>query len=183
MALGKAMMTRTTEKVPTRFDRVIHAIQYLNHWQNVYLETNAQIEQMSESQRGQGLEKLGHIKRVNEQLSDMLNTIRDHEYHLWDDFKKNDFELFFQKFGIIDWHEQFKTLNHAGQPAEIVKSEEKKEASLPEPSTMQDQEKPETTEIRNKFQSIIEAIEEEDDDIDTSIARNEWAKRDVYSGK
>jgi NADP-dependent 3-hydroxy acid dehydrogenase YdfG len=102
---------QNTEKVPTRFDRVIHAIQYLNHWQNASLEASAQIEQTPTSQKQEAEIQVEKIKKTSSEIGDLLNFVRENEYFIWDDFVKNDFLLFFKQFGIQEWHPQYVEIN------------------------------------------------------------------------
>ncbi len=153
--------TREVQKVPTRFDKVIHAIQYLNHWQLIYLENNAQIEQLPESQKPAALERLTQIRLINDQVSDLLHTIKNSEYYYWDDFKKNHFEAFFIKFGLQDWHEQFKSLqskkgittNHEviAPPLQEQQITQMEEPEAPSPAKRED------------WKRILDDLEEEDE--------------------
>jgi NADP-dependent 3-hydroxy acid dehydrogenase YdfG/Flp pilus assembly protein TadD len=121
------------EAVPTRFDRVIHAIQYLNHWQNEYLEANAQIENLGENQKQYALDRLSQIRRVSEEIGDLLNQLRDGEYLLWDEFKKNDFQVFFKQFGLLDWHSQFAALNKTTTQLPSAHTESTEQRDIPTP--------------------------------------------------
>jgi NADP-dependent 3-hydroxy acid dehydrogenase YdfG/Flp pilus assembly protein TadD len=181
----------TVEKVVTKFDRVIHAIQYLNYWQNIYLETNAQLEHLSGQQKAACLEKLEQIKSVNEQISDLFNSIRDNEYVLWDDLKRNDFELFFQKFGINEWHPQFKQINQIkstnqqksetatatleqqiAEPAIHIASLPEKEV-ITEPIAEVNIEQQAVTAQRETMLNIIRELEEEEQDLEAHITEDE----------
>ena len=98
---GGASMIGTS--VETKIDRVADAIKYLNYWQNAYLE-------IQNREEGTGSDDYKITKEISTELPDFLNLLRDYTYVQLSDFSANDYELFFKKFGIIEWHEQYQKM-------------------------------------------------------------------------
>lgn len=112
VADGKIARTGTgaTEAVPTQFERVIHAIQYMNFWQSSYLEMRSKKEDVAEGDMAIFEERLGVVHEISVEIGEFLNKLRESNYVSWAQFSANDFEMFFQRFGIGEWHDQYRQL-------------------------------------------------------------------------
>ena len=98
------------EAVPTQFERVIHAIQYMNFWQSSYLEMRSKKEDVAEADLPVFEERLGVVHEISVEIGEFLSKLRESQYVSWAQFAANDFELFFQRFGIAEWHGQYRQL-------------------------------------------------------------------------
>lgn len=98
------------ESVPTQFERVIHAIQYMNFWQSTYLELRAKRDNATENDPAFSDERLMVVRDISNEIGEFLNLLRDSSYVSWAQFAANDFEVFFLKFGIAEWYPQYRQL-------------------------------------------------------------------------
>ncbi len=116
------------EAVPTNFERVIHAITYMNFWQSVYLEArskSAGSDQIDPETR--------QIRDISNEIGEFLNSLRNAESVSWRDFAAQDFQLFFKKFGITDFYDEYRKLASFDEPMDFSGSE-KKSASVAAPA-------------------------------------------------
>lgn len=102
--------TGRTERVETHFERVIHAIIYMNYWQSVYLE----LRQKKDHAPPEDLENMDRdlrtVREISVEIGDFLNTLRNADYLTWDNFSANQFELFFRKFGQTELYQKYRQI-------------------------------------------------------------------------
>lgn len=110
VADGKMQQDGQWVAAPTQFDRVIHAIQYMNYWQSTFLEMRGKRDAMPREEQDGMDQKINTVREIGAEIGEFLNQLRDSEFVQWTDFQTNDFELFFRKFGILDWHEQYRQI-------------------------------------------------------------------------
>ncbi len=110
VADGKINRDGRWENTPTQFDRVIHAIQYMNFWQSSFLELRAKRDDVPKEESADFDDRMNVVREIAAEIGEFLNQLRDSEYLTWENFQANDFELFFKKFGIADWHPQYQQI-------------------------------------------------------------------------
>lgn len=108
------------EPTPTHIDRMIHAIQYTNFWQNIYLEGSARQSQVPVVERPAFDEALEVVRDISNEIFDLITALRESDPVEWDRLIANDFAVFFQKFDLAAWHEQYKQLASPPPPAAVV---------------------------------------------------------------
>lgn len=117
------------EATQTHIDRMVNALQYMNHWQNAWLDLSARQQQAVNSEERAALEPaLNENRTIANQVGDLIGALRDAGAVEWPSFQHNDFALFFQKFNLEEWHEQYKRLASqspapAPPPAAVVLAE------------------------------------------------------------
>lgn len=114
---------RTFESVPTQFDRVVHAIQYMNHWQSIYLGRTDHLPEVPPEQREAYDRDLEVVRRIANEIGELFSALREVGYSNWADFKTDDYALFFRHFGLWEWHEQYRklaALDHEAPPPPSV---------------------------------------------------------------
>ncbi|MFN0013574.1 MAG: SDR family NAD(P)-dependent oxidoreductase [Saprospiraceae bacterium] len=114
---------RSTEPVPTRFDRVVHAIQYMNYWQTIYLERTDRLSSVPLEQREQCDRDLEVIRGIANELGDLFSALREAGYITWPELLADDYARFFGQFNLRDWHEQYRrlaTLDHEAPPPPVI---------------------------------------------------------------
>lgn len=114
---------RTFESVPTQFDRVVHAIQYMNHWQSIYLGRTDHLPEVPPEQREAYDRDLEVVRRIANEIGELFSALRETGYSNWTDFKTDDYALFFRHFNLWEWHEQYRklaALDHEAPPPPSV---------------------------------------------------------------
>jgi len=108
---------RTFEAVPTRFDRVVHAIQYMNYWQSIYLERTEHLPNVPPAQREQYDRDLEVVRRIANEVGELFSALREAGYSAWHDLAADNYGLFFRHFGLLEWHEPYRNLADLDQEA------------------------------------------------------------------
>ncbi|MEQ1746237.1 MAG: hypothetical protein ABMA02_12485, partial [Saprospiraceae bacterium] len=117
---------RTTEPVPTRFDRVVHAIQYMNHWQTIYLERTDRLSSVPPEQREQYDRDLEQVRGIANEVGELFSALREAGYITWPELLADDYARFFGQFNLLDWHEQYRrlaTLDQEAPPPPMIEIE------------------------------------------------------------
>ncbi|MBL7796455.1 MAG: SDR family NAD(P)-dependent oxidoreductase [Saprospiraceae bacterium] len=110
---------RTFEQVPTRFDRVVHAIQYMNHWQTIYLDRTERLSDVPPEQREQYDRDLEVLRRIANEIGELFSALRDAGYISLPELQADDYARFFSHFHLNDWHSQYRrlaALDHEAPP-------------------------------------------------------------------
>jgi len=110
---------RTFEPVPTRFDRVVHAIQYMNHWQTIYLDRTERLSEVPPDQREQYDRDLEVLRRIANEIGELFSALRDAGYISLSELLADDYARFFSHFQLNDWHSQYRrlaALDHEAPP-------------------------------------------------------------------
>ena len=102
---------------PTHIDRMVNALQYMNHWQNIWLELSNAHQQASDAEKDALNQDLDQVRGIANQMGDLIAALRDAGYSTEAQLEANDFALFFQKFGLSDWHGQYRRLAALEQQA------------------------------------------------------------------
>ncbi len=110
--------TGQVERVETHFERVIHAIIYMNYWQSIYLE----LRQKKETANPDDIEainrELSSVRDISVEIGDFLNTLRNAEPVGWEVFSANNFEVFFKKMGVAERFQKYRLLASADADVE-----------------------------------------------------------------
>jgi len=96
--------------VSTHIDRMANALHYMKYWQDAWLALS-DVHQHSDAETKAGLTaELDATRSIANAVGDIISTLRDAGYLTLQQFEANDFEAFFQKFNLQDWHGQYKRL-------------------------------------------------------------------------
>jgi len=98
------------EMVHTEIDRMSNALHYMKHWQDVWLGLSDQHQQATGEERASLVAELDATRALANEVGDLISTLREAGSMTWPQFEANDFEAFFQKFDLKDWHGQYKRL-------------------------------------------------------------------------
>jgi NADP-dependent 3-hydroxy acid dehydrogenase YdfG/Tfp pilus assembly protein PilF len=108
--------TGQMERVETQFERVIHAIIYMNYWQSVYLELR-QKKDHTPANASDALDvELRAVRDISNEIGEFLNTLRNAEFSTLRQFSANDFEQFFRKFGLLSQYDNYRKLASFDEP-------------------------------------------------------------------
>ncbi|MFN0174776.1 MAG: SDR family NAD(P)-dependent oxidoreductase [Saprospiraceae bacterium] len=96
--------------VPTHLDRMANALHYMKYWQDTWLALSDVHQHLVGEKKAALTAELDATRSVANEMGDIISTLRDAGYLTMEQFKANDFEAFFQKFNLVDWHGQYKRL-------------------------------------------------------------------------
>ena len=140
-SLGAAqrLITVTTEGVyqengrpiilPTSFDRVSNVIQYMNYWQDRYLDLRRKKPAGDETAFN---ERVRVVRTISSEIGELLRYLRSTEYYSYDQFEDSNFIVLFRVLGIqvtedmaIATHVSVKNnyVHHTAMPTEAVVAE------------------------------------------------------------
>jgi len=111
--------------VETHIDRMVNALQYMNFWQNTWLDLSTAHQAAGSAEKPALDEELDQVRNIANQMGDLISTLREAGYSTEEELERHDFALFFQNFGLSDWHGQYRRLaaldqEMAGAPAAIA---------------------------------------------------------------
>jgi NADP-dependent 3-hydroxy acid dehydrogenase YdfG/Flp pilus assembly protein TadD len=81
--------------IPTDFERVSDIIQYINYWQDQYLDLRRQKRQMKDFDEQAFNEHLKAMREISSEAGEFLRVLRSMDFRVYPDFKANAFEAFF----------------------------------------------------------------------------------------
>ncbi|MEZ5044274.1 MAG: SDR family NAD(P)-dependent oxidoreductase [Saprospiraceae bacterium] len=85
--------------VPTQFDRISDMIQYINYWQDQYLDLRRQKRELSDLDEAAFNEHLKSIREISSETSEFLRVLRNITHYSLEEFSHNDFQVLFQFIG------------------------------------------------------------------------------------
>lgn len=119
--------------VPTHIDRMVNALHYMNHWQNAWLNLSSQHQNATPEDKIALEQPLDINRTIANQVGDLISTLREAGAVEWPQFQHNGYAAFFQKFGLQDWHEQYKNLQSTASKPEAPAVERQAVALAPPP--------------------------------------------------
>ncbi len=96
--------------VETHIDRMANALHYMKYWQDVWLALSDRHQQLEGAEKAALTAELDATRGIANQMGDLIGTLREVGYMTLEQFEANDFEAFFQRFDLLDWHGQYKRL-------------------------------------------------------------------------
>lgn len=98
-------------EAPTSIERMVNMLHYMNHWQNAWLDISAKFQEAHGEERAAWEKELDAVRLIANQTGDIITILRERGATTIDLFESNDYALFFDKFGLSDWHGQYKRLS------------------------------------------------------------------------
>ena len=83
--------------LPTSFDRVSNVIQYMNHWQDRYLDLR---RKKSEGEEAVFNEKVRVVRTISSEIGELLRYLRSTEYYSYDQFEDSNFVILYRVLGL-----------------------------------------------------------------------------------
>jgi NADP-dependent 3-hydroxy acid dehydrogenase YdfG len=96
--------------VQTQLDRMANALHYMSHWQNAWLALSERYQHAQGTEKAAVEIELDAVRAIANQVGDFIGALRNVGYRTWPQFEANEFEAFFQRFGLQDWHGQYRRL-------------------------------------------------------------------------
>jgi NADP-dependent 3-hydroxy acid dehydrogenase YdfG/Flp pilus assembly protein TadD len=140
--------TGLKEVVPTHFERVSDVIQYMNFWQNRYLDLRKEKRELPHADEEAFNEHLRIVRGISSEIGEFLRQLRVIPNYTLEEFSNNAYELFFRFSNDLNSHGEYQAL------AALT-------ASPSTPSLTAEVEKPNTPEEAPALESQEEAPEEE----------------------
>ena len=84
--------------VPTSFDRVSNVIQYMNHWQDTYLELRR--VKPSSDEDFELSERVRVVRTISSEIGELLRYLRAMEYFTYNQFEDSNFIILYRTLGI-----------------------------------------------------------------------------------
>ena len=97
--------------VQTNFDRVSHVIQYMNHWQDKYLDARKEKREAPANRSNEIDKKLLNIRNISAQIGEFLKLIKTQDHIDYASLSQNNFEAFFDRFNIKENHSKIAGLS------------------------------------------------------------------------
>ena len=121
-------LVRKTQ-VETSFDRVSDIIQYINYWQDQYLDLRRQKRHLEdEIDEDKFNEHLKKMREVSSEVGEFLRLLRTMDYITIEEFQYNDYEALFGFTGDLNAWDEFRknrpTVEVSTPPAASVEPEE-----------------------------------------------------------
>jgi NADP-dependent 3-hydroxy acid dehydrogenase YdfG/Tfp pilus assembly protein PilF len=100
---------QTFERVETHFDRMSYALQYMNYWQNAWLDLSDRHYHPVEGAETNAQEgQLANVRNIANEMGEIISLLRNTGFYSLEQFENQHFAAFFQKFGLQQWHEQYR---------------------------------------------------------------------------
>lgn len=96
--------------VSTSIDRMVNMLHYMNHWQNAWLKISTDYQAASGAEKLSIEKDLDAVRLIANQTGDLITLFREKGAVSMAELEANDFALFFEKFGLSDWHGQYRRL-------------------------------------------------------------------------
>lgn len=122
--------------VSTRFDRVSDIIQYINYWQDQYLDLRRQKRHLHDLDEAAFNAHLSSMRDISSDVGEYLRSLRGIEHLEYPAFAANDFEAFFNFMQDRTGWERFRRERAVAAPGQEVSSPQPKAA--PEPEVIED---------------------------------------------
>ncbi len=118
--------------VSTRFDRVSDIIQYINYWQDQYLDLRRQKRHLHDLDEDAFNAHLSSMRDISSDVGEYLRSLRGIEHLEYPAFAANDYEAFFNFMEDRTGWDRFRRERAAAAPGQEVSSPEPKAAPEPE---------------------------------------------------
>jgi NADP-dependent 3-hydroxy acid dehydrogenase YdfG/Flp pilus assembly protein TadD len=97
----------TNTVIPTSFDRVSNVIQYMNHWQDLYLDMRKTKSSISSEQEAAFDAQLKTTRTISSEIGEFLRHLRNIANLSTKEFTYNNYRAFFEWTGLTDRHADF----------------------------------------------------------------------------
>lgn len=96
------------EMEPMHLDRMANVLHYMKHWQDEWISLSDRYQLAEAQDKPAVAEMLEQTRTIANQVGDLIGIFREAGYNSWDQLLANDFELLFQRFGLMEWHVQYR---------------------------------------------------------------------------
>lgn len=147
--------SRNTYPVPTQFERISDIIQYINYWQDQYLDLRRQKRELEdEIDEATFNDHLRAVRAISGETSEFLRLLRNTDQVTHEELEETDYEAIFRFIGAMNSWEKLKKM-HLNRVMENTPAEVSATPSSPTKST------PESPPVNLQEIPGMEMIEEE----------------------
>ena len=177
--------SRNVYAVPTQFERISDIIQYINYWQDQYLDLRRQKRELEdEIDESTFNEHLRSVRAISGETSEFLRLLRNTEHVTYEELDETDYETVFRFIGDMNSWEKLKKVRASRVlervPVEATESSnhsEPLEAELvSDPDEVPDMELPE--EIHEEVDELVPDEEENEEEIVMDQSEDDTAEGD-----
>lgn len=104
--------------IPTNFEKVSDIIQYINYWQDQYLDLRRQKRQIKGLDEEKFNAHLKVMREISSEAGEFLRLLRNKEYITYEDFAAEHFHKFFEFVNDAAGYESFRKLDAERTPTE-----------------------------------------------------------------
>ncbi|MCB0616407.1 MAG: TIR domain-containing protein, partial [Phaeodactylibacter sp.] len=122
-------------KIQTDFERVSDIIQYINYWQDQYLDLRRQKRQMKDFDENAFNTHLKIMREISSEAGEFLRVLRGMNYLTHQELVDNSFEHFFKFTDDASGWNRFKAQGAIYMPPKPTVTEEEEEAPAEEPTS------------------------------------------------
>lgn len=97
-----------TVAVPTHFERISDIIQYINHWQDLYLDLRRQKREQTGKSEEKLQEQLRIVREISSEISEYLRQLRGLNYALFENLEAEDYLPVFRFLNLLPNWESFR---------------------------------------------------------------------------
>ena len=119
---GRSIGDKEGKPIPTKFERVSDIIQYINYWQDQYLDLRRQKRDLKELDEEKFNQHLKVMRAISSEVGEFLRTLRTLPYISYEALVENDFEAFFDFTEDPQGWETYKRLKPKEEVLETVSS-------------------------------------------------------------
>ncbi|HLP93997.1 MAG TPA: SDR family NAD(P)-dependent oxidoreductase [Saprospiraceae bacterium] len=107
---------QTGETVHLQIDRMANVLHYMKHWQDEWIALSDRQQHADALEKAAMDTTLDQIRQIANQVGDTIGLMREIGYTRWEQLLENDMEALFKRYGIMEWHGQFRR-QHTQVPA------------------------------------------------------------------
>ncbi|PHN02871.1 hypothetical protein CRP01_30300 [Flavilitoribacter nigricans DSM 23189 = NBRC 102662] len=101
--------SRNAYAVPTQFERISDIIQYINYWQDQYLDLRRQKRELEDEIDEETFsDHLRSVRAISGETSEFLRLLRNTEHVTYEELEETDYEMIFRFIGDINGWEKLK---------------------------------------------------------------------------
>ncbi len=108
VADGSQYDDKTGKSIHTSIEKVGDVIQYMNFWQDKYLEVRKQKREIPPEQAESFNARLKKIRSISSEVGEFLRHLRNSDYIAYDELKADSFKQMFLNFSDLSQHLDFK---------------------------------------------------------------------------
>jgi hypothetical protein len=102
--------TGLKEVIPTHFERVSDVIQYMNFWQNKYLDLRKKKRELPPADEEAFNDHLRVVRSISSEIGEFLRQLRVIPNYTLEEFSNNAYELFFRFSNDLNSHGEYQAL-------------------------------------------------------------------------
>ncbi|MEM6699464.1 MAG: hypothetical protein AAF599_13765, partial [Bacteroidota bacterium] len=118
---------------PTSFDRVSSVIQYMNYWQDQYLDVRRQKRQVPYEKEAVLNDQLKVIRSISSEIGEFLRFLRNRDHTTYQEFRANNFYSFFAFTNDLGIHGQFEAAPFQAEERFLPEENQTYEPEMVEP--------------------------------------------------